>query len=46
MDNYEKKPKEPVQPDVVEIPNNAPDDWEDADNIRPDPWAELWGDAE
>ena len=46
MDNYEKKiPKEPVQPNV-EIPNNALDDWEDTDNTRPDPWAELWGDAE
>ena len=41
MDNYKKKPKEPVQPEPVEIPtNNAPEDF-DVDNTKFDLWAEI-----
>ena len=33
MDNYEKKPKEPVQPEPVEMPtNNIPEGFGDVDN--------------
>ena len=33
MDNYEKKPKEPVQQEPVEVPtNNIPEGLEDVDN--------------